>query len=439
MTGRLKGGMTASAPKRSELDCLLDSNAFVWATGIEDTFVFEPHKVTGRILDEYELTHHYERWREDLDLMATLGVPMARYGIPWYRIQLQPNVWDWTFADRTLERLLDLGIHPIVDLVHYGTPGWMEGSFLNPDFPKYMAEFAARVADRFRGRIWWYTPLNEARITAHYCGRIGWWPPFRNGWPGFIALLNACCRGIVETERALREVDPEIVTLHVDAMDMYETNLADLADKAAFKQALVFLPMDLISGRVNETHSLMEWLLGLKMRESDLQWFADRATLPDLIGLNMYPMFSRREVTRSGGEVKYVARYGNREMVKFLGRSYYERYGRPLMISETAATGNHERRIAWLYESLNGVRELRAEGVPMVGYTWWPMFALIGWAYRQQRGPLADYIVPMGLWDLVGEDLRRVETPVVEAYRRVVSYGTTHAGPLRKEANAHVS
>jgi beta-glucosidase/6-phospho-beta-glucosidase/beta-galactosidase len=206
----------------SQREQLTEPNSFVWATGIEDTFITAPWPKTGRTLDEYELTGHYERWREDLDLMGQLGVRAARYGIPWHRIQRAPNKWDWSFADQTLERLLELEIEPIVDLVHYGLPAWLDGAYLNRDFPRYMADYAARLADRFKGRIHAYTPLNEPRITAWYCGKLGWWPPFRRGWSGFVQVMVGVCRGIVETVEALREVDPEILCVHVDATDLYE-------------------------------------------------------------------------------------------------------------------------------------------------------------------------------------------------------------------------
>src|SRR3954469_20227835 len=126
---------------------------FLWLTGIEDTFITSPWPKTGRTLDEYELTGHYERWRADLDLMAQLGVKAARYGVPWHRINPAPGKWDWSFADQTLEYLLELGIEPIVDLVHYGLPLWIENAFLNPDFPQLMADYSARLASRFKGRI----------------------------------------------------------------------------------------------------------------------------------------------------------------------------------------------------------------------------------------------------------------------------------------------
>src|SRR3954451_11759634 len=100
---------------RSTLPDLSRRESFIWLTGIEDTFITAPWPKTGRTLDEYELTGHYEKWREDLDLMASLGVKAARYGIPWHRIEPARGQWDFSFADQTLNHLLELGIEPIVD------------------------------------------------------------------------------------------------------------------------------------------------------------------------------------------------------------------------------------------------------------------------------------------------------------------------------------
>jgi beta-glucosidase/6-phospho-beta-glucosidase/beta-galactosidase len=429
------------AVPRSQLARLTEPTSFLWAAGIEDTFVFNPHEVTGRILDEYALTKHYERWREDLGLMGTLGVTTARYGIPWYRVQPERGRWDWSFADAALERMLELGIHPIVDLIHYGTPAWMERSFLDPEFPERMTEYAVAVAERYKGRIRWYTPLNEPRITAHYCGRIGWWPPNAFGWRGFVAVMMACAKGIAMTDRALGEVDPEIVRLHVDATETYETIDPVAQAEVDFRRELIYLATDLVSGNMTEERPLYRWLLKFGASEADLDSLREIAVVPDVIGANMYPMFSRREVSRQGGRTKFRAPYGDRSMVKEICRGFYERYGRPVMISETATRGSVQRRVEWIEESLAGVRELRAEGVPVVGYTWWPMFSLITWAYRQKEAPLHDYIVPMGLWDLRGDDLERVETRAVTEFRRVVAEDHRRVGLLRPREGGvpHVS
>jgi beta-glucosidase/6-phospho-beta-glucosidase/beta-galactosidase len=127
-------------------------SGFRFAVGIEDTFV--PHAFPGhRALDEYELTQHYRFWPEDLGLAAETGATAIRYGFPWYRLNPAPGrfVWDW--ADRVVERLGELGLEAIVDLVHYGTPLWLDNAFLNADFPVRLAEYAAALAARYRGRL----------------------------------------------------------------------------------------------------------------------------------------------------------------------------------------------------------------------------------------------------------------------------------------------
>src|SRR5436190_18586647 len=101
-----------------------------YAVGIEDTFV--PQAGPGhRALDEYELTQHYQRWHEDLGLARASGATAIRYGFPWYRLEPERGrfVWDW--ADRVVERLHELGLETIVDLMHYGTPLWLDNQFLN--------------------------------------------------------------------------------------------------------------------------------------------------------------------------------------------------------------------------------------------------------------------------------------------------------------------
>jgi beta-glucosidase/6-phospho-beta-glucosidase/beta-galactosidase len=422
---------TRPLPIRSDLAQLTSPEAFWWATGIEDTFITAPHPRTGRTLDEYELTQHDRRWRQDLDLMAGLGVKAARYGVPWHRIQPAPDRWEWHHAEEPLERMLELGIAPKVDLVHYGLPGWLAGAYLSPDYPQRVAEFAARLAERFRGRIHWYTPLNEPRITAWYCGRIGWWPPYRHSWEGFVQVMLAIAAGIQATVAALRAVDPDIVAYHVDATDLFEAATPDLEAEATLRQRLVFLALDLVSGRVGEDHPLRDWLGRHGADAAALDRLRAQATAPEVLGLNLYPLFTRKRLSRdAGGRLRIRMPYTERGLIEGVAARYWHQYGVPMMISEVATSGSVARRLRWLERSVGAVRHLRAEGVPVVGYTWWPMFALVTWAWRQGRRDVAQHLLQMGLWDL-DADLNRVSTPVVEAYRDLVRGAASAVGPLR--------
>ena len=415
--------MTSPANSSVVADALA-GRGFVWLTGIEDTFIVARHPLTGRSLDEYELTEHYDRWRSDLDLVAKLGVGAIRYGIPWHRVNPARDRWDFSFADKTLDYLLELGIEPIVDLVHYGVPSWIAGAFLHADYPRYVAEYAARVAERFRGRVRAFTPLNEPRITAWYAGRLGLWPPFQRGWSGFLRVLVAVAQGIVASERALRDVDADVVSLHVDAADLYLPATSDLEGEAARRQLIGFLALDLVSGRVDEQHPLFAWLVVHGVTPSALDGFRERPLELRALGINLYPLFSQKILKRRGGRLRALMPYAGPDVLERLCELYHGRYGVPLVISETASDGSVARRAAWLSASVAAVARVRARGIPLVGYTWWPLFALVAWAYRQGRKEPGHYLKQMGLWDLVPAargGLERVETPLVATYRAFAS------------------
>jgi beta-glucosidase len=418
--------MGGNTLRSSNLGQVLDPKTFFWAAGIEDTFITFPWAATGRTLDEYELTDHYKRWKEDLELFADLGVRYVRYGVPWHRINPAPGQWDWSFPDRTFDRLLELGIQPFVDLVHYGLPPWIENAYLHPDFPSLMAEYAGRMAERYRGRLYCYTPLNEPRITAWYCGKLGWWPPARRGWRGFLEVIGGVCRGIVQTVRRLKEVDSDILPVHVDATDLYESEDPSLQEEVSRRQEIVFLALDLISGRVNARHSLYPWLIQNGMTDHHLQWFQDNKIDLPLIGINLYPIFTRKVLTRSPRGLRTSMPYSSAEMIDRLASMYWQRYSVPLFISETASKGTVNRRLAWLADSVEAVKRVRSRGIPLVGYTWWPLFALVVWAYRQGNKPPEFYLSQMGLWDLretEDDPMHRVPTRLVEQYRQLASEG----------------
>jgi len=421
---------------RSQIDRLSEPASFQWLAGIEDTFITAPSPRTGRTLDEYELTQHYERWRDDLDLFAQLGLRSVRYGIPWHRINPAPGVWDFGWADGPLERLLELGIQPVVDLVHYGLPSWIADAYLANDFGSLMAEYAQRVAERYRGRIHTYTPLNEPRVTAWYCGKLGWWPPFRRGWTGFVRVMLGLCRGIVQTAQALRAVDPEIVHVHVDATDLYTAASPDLEHEARKRQEIVFLALDLVAGRVGPAHVLHAWLLANGATAAELEWLQAHAIELDVIGINLYPLFSEKQLVRTSSGVRIRMRYASADIIDRLADLYWQRYRRPLFISETASEGSLAKRRAWLESSVAATARVRSRGVPLVGYTWWPLFALVTWGYREGRKTPDEYLKQMGLWDLrpSPNGLERVETALVARYRELVLGGADAVGRLANPA-----
>jgi hypothetical protein len=228
---------------------------------------------------------------------------------------------------------------------------------------------------------------------------------------------------VIATAQALGQVDREIVLYHVDATDLFETQNEALREEVEHRQAIVYLPLDLISGRVNEHHALWNWLVAHGSTIQELDAFLSNPLELSVIGLNLYPTFTRKRLQRDpNGRFRIRMPYGDANLVRQLAKLYHDRYGSTLMISETASTGSVGRRLAWLEDSIVSVAELRRAGIPLAGYTWWPLFALVAWAYRQGSRPASDYFAQMGLFDL-DADRERIVTPLVAAYRQLATGG----------------
>lgn len=383
-----------------------DDGSLHFGLGVEDTFV--PQTRPGeRAIDEYELTQHYDFWHSDLALATEAGASFLRWGVPWYRINPEQGVWDWSWLDQVMARFDELGLRPVVDLMHYGTPLWLEGEFAHPDYAKHVAEYSVRVAERYAATVTDYTPLNEPMIHAYFSGGYGYWPPYLSGDQGLTSMLRALGEGFVRAQQGIAEVLGDRATfMHVDATFRYDGDIRgehrELADRLGHQ---MFLMEDLVTGRVDDTHELVGFLRRNGMDDAALAWFADNPVLPDIMGVNYYPRHStelfEEGVHHGGGfaDPRPTQDDGVVGLAETLV-AYEKRYGAPVMLTETCVTGTVAERLTWLDESVACVRSLRAAGHDIRGYTWWPVFDMYEWTYRHGDGPREDSLLTMGLWDL---------------------------------------
>lgn len=397
------------------------SAPFRFAVGFEDTFV--AHEYPGRRkLDEYELTQHYQFWESDLDLAAASGADSLRWGVPWYRVEPEPGRFAWDWVDRVVDRMSDLGLTCIVDLMHYGTPLWLSHTFLHPDYSRRVAHYAAAVASRYGDRLHTWTPLNEPTVNAIWCGERGAWPPHLTGPSGFVAVLMRLAEGICRTQAAVAAVQPDASFVHVDAGFRYEGTTAPLPMDVLLQRR--FLALDLVTGAVDDAHPLTSWLTENGASTTQLDWLHDNRVRPDAVGVNYYPGFTTVRYDSDGTENPVEAGVAG---LDDLIRCYAARYHTPVMITETSRHGTVAERQRWLSQSLACVAELRSSGIPVLGYTWFPFLALVDWLYRQADTPVDEWLLQMGLVDLVrtpgGGTLERRPTPLLDQFAEATRQG----------------
>jgi beta-glucosidase len=175
-------------------------NNFVWGTAtsayqiegaaaedgrgpsIWDTFSHTPGKTingdTGDVACD-----HYNRYAEDLDLVAKMGLNAYRFSIAWPRVQpLGEGAWNekgLAFYDRLVDGMLQRGIAPHVTLYHWDLPQALQdkGGWLSRDTAYRFADYAAGVANRLGDRVATICTHNEPWCTAYLGHHIGKFAP----------------------------------------------------------------------------------------------------------------------------------------------------------------------------------------------------------------------------------------------------------------------
>lgn len=119
---------------------------------------------------------HYHRYREDIDLMAELGLDAWRFSISWSRIfpggSGAINREGVDFYDRLIDTALERGITPWVCYHHFDLPQKLhiKGGWASRDvaywYADYVGEMGARISDRVKNHILMNEPSTSAALTT---------------------------------------------------------------------------------------------------------------------------------------------------------------------------------------------------------------------------------------------------------------------------------
>lgn len=349
------------------------------------------NRVGDSYRDQLIATGHAVR-EGDLALLCSLGLSAVRFPILWEKVSPAPDqAPDWSWTDRGLATLQQAGTSVIAGLIHHGS-GPRHTSLLDPRFAQGLAEHAARTVSRYPWIRDW-TPVNEPLTTARFAALYGiWYPHERDERAFWIALLNQ-----VDATRlamkAIRKVQPAARLIQTD--DLGRTYATDpLARQAAFDNQRRWMGWDLLCGMVGPAHPLWKRLCeqGLQARLEAI--LADPCP-PDVIGINHYLTSDRLldhrtelypAATRGGNgvdafcdvEAVRVLEPGPQGLRGAIDEAW-QRYRRPIAITEVHNGCTREEQIRWLGEAWSIARAARDRGVDLRAVTAWALFGSQGW------------------------------------------------------------
>lgn len=350
------------------------------------------NRVEDQYFDQLAENGHTKRIT-DLDLFADLGIHTLRYPILWERTAPKGvETANWTWADERLNRLRELDIRPIVGLVHHGS-GPVYTSLVDPEFPEKLMEFARAVAARYPW-IEAYTPVNEIITTARFSGLYGhWYPHGRDSWTFSRILVNQC-RAVVLAMKAIREVNSDAYLIQTDDLGRTRST-PPLAYQSEFDNQRRWLGWDLLFGMVNSEHYFWEELVWNGISIEELYWFLENPCHPNVLGVNYYITSERfldhrleRYPEWTCGSNLYTS-YADVEAVRVcadgvggaysLIREIWERYRRPIAITEAHLGCTVDEQLRWLAEIWRDANYLREDGVPLQAVTAWSLLGAYDW------------------------------------------------------------
>ena len=350
------------------------------------------NRVGDEYFDQLERNGHARRF-EDLDLFAGLGIKAMRYPVLWERTAPDgPDKADWSWPDERLGRLRELGIRPVVGLVHHGS-GPRHTSLIDPEFPAKLAEYARAVAHRYPW-VEAYTPVNEPLTTARFSGRSGLWYPHGRDRRTLARALLVQCRAVALSMRAIREVNPAAQLIQTD--DLGKTySTPRLRYQADLENERRWLTFDLLTGRLGREHTLWTYFTGVGVAESELNWFVENPCPPDIVGINHYltserfldERLERYPACTHGGNGRNA--YADVEAVRVcaeglaghraLLKETWERYHLPLALTEVHLGCTREEQLRWFRQAWDACRDLRGEGVDVRAVTAWSLLGAFDW------------------------------------------------------------
>lgn len=371
---------------------------------------------------------HYNRYEEDIDLFAELGLKSYRMSIPWSRIipdgvgKVNQNAID--HYKKVFEKLASKKIIPIVTMLHFDIPinlmkqgSWSNRDVMIPAFENY----AKVLLENFGDKVKYWLPINEPNVMVLVGSmlvgtcktdeeRKALWKDLYQqnhnmllGQAKVIQMIHKMCPG------SKAGPAPSIARIYPETCKPADQLASDNAN--AFRN---FLCLDLVC-RAKYNNIMWKYLeekgYTPEIRKGDLEAF--KKGKPDFIAFNYYNSSTVKESTSENftlsmgitsqknfnnpglfdaAENPHLSSNAYRTDIdpvglRATGRMLYDRYELPLMITENGLGAqdvltkdkkiHDDYRIEYLKLHIDQIQLLISEGVEFIAYNPWTAIDLV--------------------------------------------------------------
>ncbi|MFB3160146.1 family 1 glycosylhydrolase [Neobacillus sp. 179-J 1A1 HS] len=359
---------------------------------------------------------HYNKYKEDIQLLVNAGLNTYRFSIEWARIEPSKGNFDENEIEhyrQVLEFCHQNNVTPIVTLHHFSSPKWLisEGGWESESTIEYFGNYSRYVISKLGHLIPYICTINEANIGKQIA-----------------KIMKRMMAGGNEKKSVKKQESADVqVGLNVDLKASFEqynqalgeafgidprnvhtfitpqTDNGELIIMKSHEKARTVIKEINPNIKVGITFSLYDHqaLPGgesfvEKEQHEDFLNYLPFLQEDDFLGVQNY---SRKihgpdgviqpdentRVTKMGYEY-YPEALGN--VIRFVSKHW----DKPIIVTENGISTDHdEDRVEFIERALNGVYQCKEEGINVLGYTYWSLLDNFEWqlGYAQTFGLIA--------------------------------------------------
>ena len=381
---------------------------------------------------------HYDRYEEDIHLLAEAGLNAYRFSIEWARIEPEEGCFD----EKEIGHYRDVirccrenGVEPIVTLMHFTSPVWLirKGGWEAETTVGYFRRYAEYVTEQLGSELSWICTINEANMGLQLA-----------------AISKRYQLMAAQAEQMAAKAKDAEGTVQVG---MNFQKMMENMKYAAAENAAVFgtpNPQIFVSSRTPEGDALVfrahqaakeaikaicpDIRVGITLSMHDLQalpggeayveaaWDEEfRHYLPyiaddDFLGVQNYTRTQYGPQGQlpcpEGAELTQMEYEFYPEALEHVIRKVREDFRGDLIVTENGvAVSDDSRRVEFIRRALCGVENCLNDGIPVRGYCYWSLMDNFEW----QKG----FSMTFGL---IGVDRSTQERKPKESLRFLGSY-----------------
>ena len=370
-----------------------------------DYYTMELMKSTSFTEPSGDAVDHYNRYEEDIHLLAQAGLNCYRFSIEWARIEPEEGRFDEAETQHyrdVLRCCRELGVTPIVTLHHFTSPKWLisKGGWEAESTVEYFRRYCAYIARELGSDLQYIVTINEANmglqlaaIARRYMKEMlfGKKKKQSDGNDGK-AQVGINLKQMLANQKIAAAENAEV--FGCEKLNTFVSQRTFEGDKlimrahCAARDAMKELAPHLKIGLSLSLHDMQPQWGGRKHAQKE--WYAEFGHyLPyikddDFLGVQNYTrsrfgLFGQIDLPR-GAEPTQMCYEFYPEALANVIRAVHKDFKGELIVTENGiATSDDSRRTEFIRRALEGVRGCIADGIPVKGYCHWSLLDNFEW------------------------------------------------------------